>query len=513
MADQPIEQGKYDAKQTPERNAASDAAAVKTTFENEGAEKAYASLQRELDPKALQASGATPEQQKAYQEALVKELQAAKVLPELSIAHGVANKKDLMSGGRLDGDKVYDAQVAAKNPVDRALVTELGNKYNELKGAPLYESTMRGQLDTHAAAAKERAAENQKRTDDRNQLGGLLTHPKAFDAMAGKDGQITEQDAKDFRAKWRQPGDAGNKFRESIGGPTPEGQDAVRKLNDKVLAAFNDDRNDDNKKGAVIHDATWPTSNYMDKASLAKGMGYKDAAEAVTKLPTDTAAKPPVVAADGTKDDTVAKAPVDGTPATALDLSNTALKRGEGPWHVAGQMMAGSEFKDPAKARGDLKDAIRTVFNDKEKAQQITPENLSKVREAVTKSGNEELTKWFDAKYPKTAEKAVAAAPAPAEKAATEPVKDYKQSVVGRNEGPYHVAHRMAEGQGLSENATKALQKVIAGGFTDKQGAEQITAANLEQVRERVAQTKDAELAAWFAKRYPPVVASVRGPR
>lgn len=513
MADQPIEQGKYDAKQTPERNAASDAAAVKTTFENEGAEKAYASLQRELDPKALQASGATPEQQKAYQEALVKELQAAKVLPELSIAHGIANKKDLMSGGRLDGDKVYDAQVAAKNPVDRALVTELGNKYNELKGVPLYESTMRGQLDTHAAAAKERAAENQKRTDDRNQLGGLLTHPKAFDAMAGKDGQITEQDAKDFRAKWRQPGDAGNKFRESIGGPTPEGQDAVRKLNDKVLAAFNDDRNDDNKKGAVIHDATWPTSNYMDKASLAKGMGYKDAAEAVTKLPTDTAAKQPIKEAP-LKDDKVVVTPpvVDGKPATALDLSNTALKRGEGPWHVAGQMMAGSEFKDPAKVRGDLKDAIRTVFNDKEKAQQITPENLSKVRESVNKSGNEELKSWFEAKYPKTAEKAAAVVAPPAE-AKVEPAKDFGSTKLGKEEGSYHVARRMAEGQNLSDNATKALQKVIAGGFTDKQGAEQITAANLEQVRERVAQTKDAELVAWFAKRYPPVPVIKAGPR
>ncbi|MBC7999472.1 MAG: hypothetical protein IAF58_16085 [Leptolyngbya sp.] len=500
MADQPVPPPTYDAQ----KDAKGDAAAIKTVFDNEGAEKAYGRLQQELDPKTLAASGATTaDQQRQYQETMTAQLKESGVLPELSIAHAMANKKDLIVGGRVDGDKVYDAQVNAKNPVDRALVTELGDKYNKLKdsGSSLYESSLKTQLDTNTQAAKERAAGLQKQTDDRKNLGGLFSNPKAFDAMAGNDGQITENDAKAFREKFRQPGTAGDQFRESVGGPTREGQDSVRKLNEDVLKAFKDGRNDDNKKGAVIHDATWPSSNYMDRASLAKGMGYKDAAEATAKLPTDTAAKPPVTGKE--KDDRlVPPVVVDTKPATALDLSNTALKRGEGPWHVAGQMMGGEKFNDPGKARDDLKNAIRTVFNDKEKAQQITPENLGKVRESVNKSGNDELKTWFENKYPKTAEKAAVAVAPPAE-VRVEPAKDYGATKLGKEEGSYHVARRMTEGQNLSDNATKALQKVIAGGFTDKQGAEQITAANLEDVRKKVEAAQVPELTTWFNKRYP----------
>lgn len=502
MADQAIEAGKYDAKQTPEKNATADAAAIKTTFENDGAEKAYARLQQELDPKALAAGGATVEQQQKYQEAMVAQLKQSGVLPELSIAHAVANKKDLVEHGRVSGDKLYDAQTNAKTPVERALITELGNKYNKLKdaGMPLTEHVLKGQLDANTEAAKERAAGLQKQTDDRKNLGGLITNEKVFKEMSGGDGQITEDDAKAFKQKWRQVGEKGDQFRAEMGGPTREGQEQVRKMNEDVLKAFDDKRNDDNKKGAVIYDATWPRQNYMDKESLAKGMGYKDAADAATKLPTDTAAKPPVAVKDPVVE---SKPAVDQPQAKPLDFSNTALKRNEGPWHIAGQMMAGEKFNDPAKVREDLKNAVRTVFNDKEKAQQITPENLGKVRESIAKSGNEELSKWFDAKYPKSAEKAVADTPAAPAEVKVEAAKDFAATKLGKDEGSYHVAHRMTEGQHLSDSATKALQRVIASGFTDKQGAEQVNAANLEDVRTKVAATNNPELVAWFNKRYP----------
>lgn len=511
MADQPIEPGKYDAKQTPERNAASDAATVKTTFENEGAEKAYASLQKELDPKALQASGATPEQQRAYQEAMVKELQASGVLPEISIAHALKNKDAVMKDGVVDSEKLGAAQYYAKNPVDRELYKQFGDKYDALKksagGYDVGEPTLRNQLKDNADAAKERVAGAQKQAADRTNLGTLVTDPKLFDGIAGKDGVITKDDATEFQKKFMAPGSKGDQFREQFGGKTPEGQEQVRKTVDSVVKAFDDPRNQDDKKGSVLKENHWSVVNWstegdrMTKDSLAKGMGYKDAAEAAKKLPTDigkVAVTPPVV--DAGKDQ---KPPVvEVKPPTALDLSNTALKRNEGPWHVAGQMMAGEKFNDPGKVREDLKNAIRTVFNDKEKAQQITPENLGKVREAVTKSGNEELTKWFDSKYPKTAEKAAVAVP-PAAEVKVEPAKDFSDSKLPRGKGSDAVARKMTEGQNLSEGATKALQKVIASGFTDKEGAEQVNAANLEDVRKKVEASQNPELTTWFNKRYP----------
>ncbi|MBX9947775.1 MAG: hypothetical protein K2Y39_01300 [Candidatus Obscuribacterales bacterium] len=511
MADRPIEPGKYDPKQTPERNATVDSTAIIDKYKTDGAEAAYQAMQKELDPQQLAQRGVTEQQRTEYQTKLVEQLQKSGVLPEISIAavKDRAGKPadqggtDLQTGNRYDINKVRAARDAATNPVDRALYTAFADKYDDLRNgnryAPVNDATLTSHMDRTNAAARAKAQDDQFKKD----ISVLATRPEVFDAIdkAGTesrnragvtpektDGKITDENIAAFDKKWNDPDEtARKKFRETFG--TQEQQDQV----DRAVKALRGGLEQNNLTNNNMVEGRYNpfVTNGITKDTLTAGLGGP---EAVAKYKQQENTRP-----DGT---------VRPEVAAAQNFADSKLNRGEGPWHVANQMMKGQEgsFQDPAKAQRDLTKALQASFTDRQGAEQLANGGRDKVREEIRKSGNTELLNWFDKRYPK---------PEGPEKPVVKPeptaVSDFSGTVLkDKNDGPRAIAGRMTQGQEQffqdPAKATKDLARAIGTEFgihNSKQGAPQVTKENYDNVVEAIKKTQNAELLAWFQKRYP----------
>lgn len=515
MADRPIEPGKYDPKQTPERNASVDSTAIVDKYKTDGAEAAYQALQKELDPQQLAQRGVTDQQRTAYQTKLVEQLQTAGVLPEISIAavKDRAGKpadqggSDLQTNNQYDINKIRAARDSATNPVDKALYTAFSDKYNDLRNenrngrayAPINDAALTRHMDKTNAAARETAQNEQFKKD----VSVLATRPEVFDAIdkAGTetrnragvvpektDGKITEENIAAFDKKWNDPNETERKkFRDGFG--TQEQQDQV----DRAVKALKGGLEQDRLVNNGMVEGRWNpfNENGITKDTLTAGLGGP---EAVAKYKQQENTRP-----DGT---------VRPEVAPAQNFADSKLNRGEGPWHVANQMMKGQEgqFQDPAKAQRDLTKALQSSFTDRQGAEQLANGGRDKVREEIRKSGNTELLNWFDKRYPK---------PEGPEKPVVKPeptaAADFSSTKLrDKNDGPRAIAGRMTQGQEQfftdPAKATRDLAKAIgveSGIHNSKQGAEQVTKENYDNVIKSIQATNNAELLAWFQKRYP----------
>ncbi len=509
MADRPIEPGKYDPKQTPERNATADSATIVEEFKTKGADAAYQAMQRELDPQQLSQRGVTEQQRTEYQTQLVDQLKKANILPELSIAAArdrsgkPADKggADLQTNNQYDLAKIRAARDNATNPVDKALYSTFADKYTDLRNetrngrsyGAVNDAVLQRHLEKTTAAAKNETF--------KKDVSVLATRPEVFDAIdragtAGRnragatpektDGKITQENIEAFDKQWNNTDEAARKtFRNGFG--TQEQQDQV----DRAVKALKGGLEQPGLTDNNMVEGRWNpfNANGITKDSLTAGLGGPDAVAkykaAENKLPNG-ADRPTVAAAE--------------------NYTDSRLQRGQGPWHVANQMLKGQEgqFQDPARAQGDLTKALQTTFKDKQGAEQLGEGRRDKVREEIRKGGNTELLNWFDKRFPQR----------PADAAPTTPqvqrAADYSASRIVNGQGSDAISRKLVEGQNLDEGARKVLQGIVGNKAITKvdlgsarTGTEVINPTNLEDVRKAVEAAKNTQLTEWFNKRYP----------
>ncbi len=509
MADTPIEPGKYDAKQSPGRNAGVDSTAIVDEFKTKGADAAYQALQKELDPQQLSQRGISEAQRTEYQTKLVDQLKTAGILPELSIAAAkdrsgkptTEGGVDLQTNKQYDLNKIRTARDTATNPVDKALYSAFADKYTDLRNetrngrayGAVNDAVLQQHLDKTAAAGK-----NEQFKKD---VSVLATRPEVFDAIdrAGTesrnragvtpektDGKITQENIDAFDKKWNNPDQTErDKYRAGFG--TTEQQAQVDKAVKALKAGLEQPGLVDN--GMVDGRYNPFVTNGITKDTLTAGLGGP---EAVAKFKAEQNKLP-----NGTDRPVVAP---------AENYADSKLQRGQGPWHVANKMLTGQEgqFQDPAKAQRDLTKALQTTFTDRQGAEQLGEGRRDKVREEIRKGGNTELLNWFDKRYPQRAGEAPPAGPQ-VEKAA-----DFSASRIVSGQGSDAISRKLVEGQSLDDGARKALQRIVADKSVTgvdlgsaKAGTEVINATNLENVRKAVEAANNPQLKEWFNKRYP----------
>lgn len=503
----------YDSSKGPVKEAAADAAIIRTTLEKEGSEAAVTRLRSEVD--------SVPERDRSsYNAALLKNLQGdarmPNILPEMAIAFGMQKPGDIMGSSLkwsqrvVDGDKITAAASRESNPVYQELYRELGTKYRSLRAdntqnGSFWQANSQkftiGQSHVPESQMKEQLQIDQTRASNRRQLGLLAAHPTLFDDIASG-GEINMDNIKQFQEKWNQTGTSGADFRKKYAS-TPEQQRQIAQTVDNLRLSFDDDKNKDNKPGSLLKDNVtgalarngldwFAPYGKMTKESLLDGLGYKSFDEAKLRLPADAGGKPiPDVKSLSSYDNT------------------KLLNKNDGPNGVAKRMLSGQEqfFKDEpggvSKAVADLTTAlgVKAGNHDERAVNQVRPENRDKVIQAIQETGNTKLRDWFVSRYP--ADMASVAASA----AASGPLDNSSSKVVSKL-GPDAVAKNMLEGSGLDASARQALSKVLHKDLSVewksvRAGTPLITTDNLETAREKIAASGNSKLIEWFDKKYP----------
>lgn len=539
MVEQEI-RGAYDSRQSADKEAARDAKQIRSTFEQDGAEKAVQRLQAEVD--SVPAS-----QRQAYSAALMKDLLSdgshTNLLPEMALAFGNANRDSVSEGGYVTRSRIATAVQNEKNPVYAEMYRQFGDKFRDIRHEKQNQSWIYGDHSfapgilneaNHWVANKlneklgadwgggvsvgdlsKRVSEHgekiDKRNKDRQALGLLASKPELFDYVAQNDGQISRSDAEAFREKLLLgTGEEGKRLRERFG-KTPLEQERLTNAAGALVDSFDHPANLDGAAGSV-HEDGWDLygnnpfgGDYMTRESLARGLGYRSPQEAQKNVHSDArgllSANPDV--------------------SSANDFSQTAQRRGDGPWQVSEHMLAGQNkhFENPFEAQKMLTDVLKQSnfwTKDKQGEQKVTPENrnemLGAIKDAEAKrseqSGaaeNNDLSRWFAARYPETMESKSTA------RTDVEPLSDFGNTRLrGPKDGPRAVASRMIHGQEQfftdPHKAVADLSSAIgvkAGIHNHRKGAEQVTARNLDRVIANIEKTGNEELLDWFKRRYP----------
>lgn len=509
----------YDPAKGPTKEAAADAANIRTVLEKEGSDAAVTRLRGEVE--------SVPERDRqAYNTALFKNLtgdsnKLPNILPDMAIAFGMQNSGSFMEQNRwkwnsderiVNPDKLTSAASKETNPIYQELYREMYNKFRSIKaenGAhidPLDSYTQGSRIFRDYVVPegqlKQQLATDAVRADNRRQFGVLAANPKLFGAIASG-GEITQDSLKTFSEKWNQTGTSGADFRKQYAS-TPEQQRQIGQTLDNLKYAFDDERHKDNKPGSVLQDnkagfLARHVNDYfhdygkMTQESLLNGLGYKSMEEAKLRLPSDVGGKPLS----------------DVVSLTSYD--NTKLRnRQDGPMDLARRMLSGQEkhFKDAPggaeQAAKDLTNALAPAagtFVDKA-VNQVSPENRDKVIQNIAATGNDRLRDWFVSRYP--ADMSAAAA---ASTAAAGPLDNSSSKVVTKK-GSDAVAINMLKDAGLGHSEMKALSNVL---YKDlginwnsvHAGTPLVTEENLETVREKIAAKNNDKLIQWFDSRYP----------
>lgn len=497
----------YDSTRGPVKEAAADAAAIRTTLEKDGSDAAVTRLRSEVD--------SVPERDRqTYNTALLRGLQGdtrmPNILPEMAIAFGMQNSGSIMGDSLkwsekvVDADKISTAASREANPVFQELYREMGNRYRYLRAdngqnGSLFERI--GQVHVPESQLRKELATEAVRVEQRRQFGVLAANPKLFDGIASG-GEITPDNVRSFKEKWDQTGTAGADFRKQYA-PTFEQQRQVSQTLDNLKFAFDEERNKDNKPGSVLKDnitgwlarnVTEVGSSYgkMTRESLLSGLGYRSMEEARVRLPADAGGKPIA----------------DVTSLTSYD-NTKLLNAKDGPRGVATRMLSGQEqfFKDEtggvSKAITDLTTAlgVKAGNHDERAVNQVRPENRDKVIQAIQETGNTRLRDWFVSRYPSdmAAVAATAAAAGPFENSSTKVVP---------KQGPDAVATNMLKEVGLDASARQALSQVLHKDIgvnwkSVRAGTPLITTDNLEDVRTKIAAKGNSKLVEWFDTKYP----------
>ncbi len=535
-----VPQPGYAANAKPDVEAKGDATNIRTVLERDGATAAADRLRQEVD--AVPAA-----QRDAYNAALLKELQGdgrtqANVLPELAIAFGLQNKdnvtdKQFRAYGDPEGrvvsqDKLNKAIAGEANPVYRELYRQFGDQYKAIKQenaeawtgpygqkvSPLETLVPARQLQERLDAANTKKVQQ---TENRNNFGELVTNPKLFDGIAGADGNITKDKVNAFQEKWNAAGPAGAEFRKQFA-TTPEAEQRVAKTLETLKNAYDDPKHKGNVPGSVIKDNRMTTlgieagSSYgnLTRDSLLKGLGYKDMAEAKARLPLDApaanAAIKPIAEVN-----------------SVTNYSSTAQGYREGPAQVANRMLRGDTTQDqtkfftkPDEAQRMLTDVLKQpdIWKfDQQGKPHVTAENrdqvLAAIKAAEVKKAtdsrqpeNNELSKWFESRYPKLPTEA---APTPTRGEPTATTDWNHLKLKDKNDGPRAIAGRMLQGQeAFFDDPARAARDlatalgVKAGIHNNRQGAEQVTKDNYDKVIDSIKATNNPQLLAWFQKRY-----------
>ncbi|MBA3992803.1 MAG: hypothetical protein C0469_04690 [Cyanobacteria bacterium DS2.3.42] len=504
----------YDSTRGPVKEAAADAASIRTTLEKDGSDAAVTRLRSEVE--------SVPERDRqTYNQALLKSLQGdarmPNILPEMAIAFGIQNSGSIMGSSFkwgsekvVDADKISTAASRESNPIYQELYREMGNKYRNLRAdngqnTSLFDSTAQrftiGQVHVPESQLRKELATEGVRVEQRRQFGVLAANPKLFDGIASG-GEITPDSVSSFKDKWDQTGTAGADFRKQYA-PTIEQQRQISQTLDNLKFAFDEERNKDNKPGSVLKDnitgwfarnVTEVASSYgkMTRESLLSGLGYRSMEEARLRLPADAGGKPIA----------------DVTSLSSYD-NTKLLNAKDGPRGVATRMLSGQEqfFKDEtggvSKAITDLTTAlgVKAGNHDERAVNQVRPENRDKVIQAIQETGNTRLRDWFVSRYP--ADMASVAASA----AAAGPLENSSTKVVPK-QGPDAVATNMLKDAGLDASARQALSQVLHKDIgvnwkSVRSGTALITTDNLEDVRTKIAAKGNSKLIEWFDTKYP----------
>lgn len=426
----------YDSSKGPQREALADAISIRKTLNDEGSDAAVNRMRTEIN--------SVPERERAaYNSALLKNLQgdgrASNILPEMSVAFGMQNPNEILRDSKkpwvtekiVDPEKIRSATSRETNPVYQELYRQFGAKYQAIRaengwnpyiwqnksqmftlgGVNVFESQLHG----HQQVDKMQA-------ENRKSLGLLATHPKLFNDIASG-GDITMEKVERFQENWSQPGAAGVEFRKRYGS-TQEAQNRVGSTVEQLRMAFDDDRNKDNKPGAVLKDNVagviprrtgieWFNSyGRMTRESLLDGLGYRsiDEAKARTTLtdvrPADAkqAQSGKRVSAEKRTDNMSSSSRPDQT--AAIDNESSKVIRNQGPYAVAKNMLAGSDLDNTA-LRDLTKVLLKDIGVDWKSIRVGTPVinlegegNLELVRSKVQATNNTKLIAWFDKKYP-----------------------------------------------------------------------------------------------------------------
>jgi len=532
--------GHYDSRQSADKEAAQDARQIRSAYDHDGADKAVQRLQAEVD--------AVPSaQRQAYGAALLRNLQSesgsSNFLPDVALAFGNAHKESVSEGGFVSNSRIASAVQNEKNPVYAEMYRQFGDRFKSMRNENQNQNFFYGDH-SHAPASlnaaghwlanklnekagpswgggvstdsiSERLSEQgqklEKRNKDRENLGFLAAKPELFDHIAQNDGEISRSDAEAFRNKLLlDTSDEGKRLREKFA-KTPKEQERLTNTVGALLDSFDHPANADGADGSVHNDGydlygmNPFGGDFMTKESLARGLGYSSSQEAQKRVMQDV------------------KTSVDANPdvQSAGDYSQTAQKRGDGPWQVAEHMLDGQDkhFEKPFEAQKLLTDVVRQSnfwTKDKQGEPKLTADNRNEMLAAIKsaeakraehegKDENNDLSRWFAGRYPEDMEKKSSG------KGDVEQLSDFSNtSLRGAKDGPNAIAARMIHGQEQffsdPHKAAADLSKAIgvkAGIHNSKNGAEQVTKENIEKVIANIEKTGNQELLDWFKKRYP----------
>lgn len=297
----------YDTNKDAQTNATDDFNSIKETFDREGSQAAYTKMQEEL-------ATVPPEQQRAYKEALAKALTDGNLLPQMAVAFLDQNQGKLADdSGTISNTRIQDRHERAEekkmyetatgkdlgyDPIEAAFLGHLAGNYDKIRQDLQQKGDYRPgvqdrdldvALEAEAKSARENAALRDKaETDKKNFASELVNNPALFNMLDGMndgnktDGNISQGDVNKFLERWEKD----PSFR-TLFGKTEEEQNRVHDAVTNLRDAFDADGNQDDKKGSVVNDRTWPSDNVVSMESLAKGLGYGEGEEAVAKMKED----------------------------------------------------------------------------------------------------------------------------------------------------------------------------------------------------------------------------------
>lgn len=503
-------QATYDAARGPQREAAADAANIRTTLERDGAEAAVSRMRAEVDT--------VPERDRqAYNTALLRGLQgdgrSPNVLPDMALTFGLQNG-GVLEQSRQAGERIVSAtgvQNAVRqesNPVFQELYREFGTKYRALRqqnGESYNLSTNLPLIGTDTIVPESQLRQglesNKLHVENRRSVGLLATHPDLFNGIAGSDKAISQTEVVAFQNKWNASGQEGRDFRKKFAA-TPEMEKKISDTVENLRLAFDSDQNTGSKPGSLLENnrdnryfSAISSYGQMTEASLLRGLGYNSLADAKSRMPVDAGGKP------------IAEV------TTLPNFDSTALRRGEGPSGLAQRMLQGQSefFKDaPGGAQKALADLTTAMgiragnFADRQGQNQVTAEKRNDIIKAIDETGNTRLRDWFISRYPENA--------APSADNRAPAAMDTASSSVVRRQGPDTVARNMLKESGLDATAQRDLARVLHKDLgvdwnTVREGTRLINPEgkpeNMEMVREKVEATKNAKLIEWFNTKYP----------
>lgn len=513
--------GGYDKTQSPAANATADIQRVTDDKDYKSAVDAQNRLS--LEASAQPAKDGVPAgglvgvdnaTQEAYRAELAKQLQASKILPELSIAAVKQMGAEVKDGDVYSPQKLIERMSAEKDPVRRTQLEAFIKQYDSLKrespDGKVTDATLQARLEKTAGTARENATLRDKRDNDRRDLGSLAANPELFKEISGTDGQITKADAENFRKRLTEGTSQADIDMRAKFAKTPEEFAALKKTTDNLIASFSKPENEPGKKGSPMKDGSTfyrgnGSKDYMTNDTLAQSMGFNDAADAKAKYRPEAAVAAAV------------KPNPDVTSVT--DYRNTAQGKNEGPYQVTAKMLQGQEkfFTNPAEAQRMLQGVVaqeKFWGQDKQGVPKVTAANrdemLKSIKEAEAKKAadskqpeNNDLSRWFESRYPKDLPAAAPAVATPARE--VKPDTGYASTKIG-GDGSWGVSSRMLKDSGLDEGARQVLQnalrnKAVSGIDFMSANGPVINDGNVEKIRDAI--KANEQLLAWYNKRYP----------